>query len=62
MREWRDEDLDAHAAMSADPEVQRRLEDVLDRVQSWRSMVFHTGHWCSEGTATGWSNGSRTAR
>lgn len=37
MREWREEDLDAHAAMSADPEVQRYLEGVLDRVQSWRS-------------------------
>ena len=26
MRGWREEDLDAHAAMSADPEVQRYLE------------------------------------
>jgi hypothetical protein len=31
MRGWRNEDLDAHAAMSADPEVQRYLEGVLDR-------------------------------
>ena len=49
MREWREEDLDAHAAMSADPEVQRYLEGVLDRVQSWRSMAFHTGHWVLRG-------------
>jgi RimJ/RimL family protein N-acetyltransferase len=49
MREWRDEDLDTHAAMSADPEVQRYLGGVLDRVQSWRSMAFHTGHWVLRG-------------
>src|SRR6478609_391042 len=49
MRGWRDEDLDAHAAMSADPEVQRYLEGVLDRVQSRRSMAFHTGHWVLRG-------------
>ena len=49
MREWREEDLDAHAAMSADPEVQRYLEGVLDRVQSWRSMAFHSGHWVLRG-------------
>ena len=49
MREWRDDDLDTHAAMSADPEVQRYLGGVLDRVQSWRSMAFHTGHWVLRG-------------
>jgi RimJ/RimL family protein N-acetyltransferase len=49
MRGWREEDLDAHAAMSADPEVQRYLEGVLDRTQSWRSMAFHTGHWVLRG-------------
>jgi RimJ/RimL family protein N-acetyltransferase len=49
MRGWREEDLDAHAAMSADPEVQRYLEGVIDRTQSWRSMAFHTGHWVLRG-------------
>ncbi len=49
MREWRESDLDAHAAMSADPEVQRHLEGVLDRAQSWRSMALSSGHWALRG-------------
>lgn len=40
-------DLDAYAAMYADPEVMRYLEDgrPLDRAAAWRSMAVHLGHW-----------------
>jgi len=49
LRGWRESDLDAHAAMSADPQVQRFLQGVLDRAQSWREMAFHVGHWALRG-------------
>jgi RimJ/RimL family protein N-acetyltransferase len=49
LRGWHESDLDAHAAMSADPEVQRFLQGVLDRQQSWREMAFHIGHWALRG-------------
>ena len=49
LRGWEERDLDAHAAMSADPEVQRFLQGVLDRTQSWREMAFHVGHWALRG-------------
>ncbi len=40
-------DLDAYAAMYADPEVMRFLEHgrPLDRGAAWRSMAVHLGHW-----------------
>jgi RimJ/RimL family protein N-acetyltransferase len=40
-------DLDAYAAMYADAEVMRFLEDgrPLDRAAAWRSMAVHLGHW-----------------
>jgi RimJ/RimL family protein N-acetyltransferase len=40
-------DLDAYAAMYADPEVARYLEhgQPLDRAAAWRSMAIHLGHW-----------------
>jgi RimJ/RimL family protein N-acetyltransferase len=39
-------DLDAYAAMYADPDVMRYLEDgrPLDRAAAWRSMALHLGH------------------
>ena len=45
------EDLDAYAAMYADPEVMRYLEDgrPLDRDAAWRSMALHLGHWLLRG-------------
>jgi len=49
MREWRASDLDAFAAMSADPQVQRFMGGVEDRAQAWRSMALHTGHWLLRG-------------
>lgn len=43
----REEDLDAYAAMSADPEVMRYLADgqPLDRGGAWRQMAMILGHW-----------------
>jgi RimJ/RimL family protein N-acetyltransferase len=49
LREWRDDDLDAFAAMSADPEVMRYLGGVLDRGDSWRRIALHAGHWALRG-------------
>ena len=45
LREWREEDLDAYAAMLADPEVARYIGGVLDRAGAWRQMAMFTGHW-----------------
>ena len=44
-------DLDAYAAMYADAEVMRYLEDgrPLDRAAAWRSMAMHLGHWSLRG-------------
>ena len=44
---FREADLDAYAAMCADPEVMRYLGDgqPLDRVGAWRSMAMILGHW-----------------
>ena len=49
LREWRDEDLDAYAAMSQDPEVVRHLAEPQDRTASWRGMALHAGHWALRG-------------
>ena len=49
LREWRASDVDAHAAMSADPEVMRYLGGVLGREQSWRQLATHAGHWTLRG-------------
>ncbi|MER5641481.1 GNAT family N-acetyltransferase [Kitasatospora sp. NPDC002227] len=38
LRQWRDSDLDAWAAMNADPEVRRYFPTVLDREQSAGSL------------------------
>ena len=47
LRMWREEDLDAYAAMSADPMVMRYLGAgaVMTRADAWRSMAFFIGHW-----------------
>ena len=46
MREMRDSDLDAFAAISADPEVMRWLGgEVATRAQAWRQMATIAGHW-----------------
>jgi RimJ/RimL family protein N-acetyltransferase len=51
LRGWRRRDLEAHAEMSADPEVMRYIGDgkVLDRGQSWREIAMHIGHWALRG-------------
>jgi len=47
MRSWHDDDLDAYAAMCADPEVMRHMGDgsTLSRADSWRQMAMFVGHW-----------------
>lgn len=47
MRRLTPDDLDSYAAMYADPDVMRYLEDgrPLDRAAAWRSMALHLGHW-----------------
>jgi RimJ/RimL family protein N-acetyltransferase len=51
LRGLRPEDLDAYAAMYADPDVMHFLEDgrPLDRAAAWRSMAVHLGHWSLRG-------------
>jgi RimJ/RimL family protein N-acetyltransferase len=49
LREWRESDLEAHAALSADPEVMRYLGGVLERPESWRQMALFSGHWALRG-------------
>jgi len=51
LRAWRGRDLEAHAQMSADPEVMRYIGDgrVLDQGQSWREIAMHIGHWVLRG-------------
>lgn len=48
LRMLREEDLDALAALSADPEVMRYLSadgKPVSRSQAWRSMAATVGHW-----------------
>ena len=47
LRGFEPRDLDAYAAMVADPEVTRYLGDgqPLDRVGAWRQMAVFIGHW-----------------
>jgi RimJ/RimL family protein N-acetyltransferase len=51
LRGWRRRDLDAHAEMSADPEVMCHIGDgePLDRAQSRREIAMHIGHWALRG-------------
>lgn len=47
LRAFREGDLDAVAAMCADPEVMRYLGDgrTLEREDAWRQMAMLVGHW-----------------
>lgn len=47
MRAFRGEDLDAYAAMTADPDVMRYLGTgvTLNRMDAWRSIAGILGHW-----------------
>jgi RimJ/RimL family protein N-acetyltransferase len=49
LRGWHQSDFEAHAAMSADPDVMRYIGGVLDRAESWRQMALHVGHWALRG-------------
>jgi RimJ/RimL family protein N-acetyltransferase len=49
LREWRDCDIDAYAAMYADPEVTRFLGGPVDRAAAWRHMAVMAGHWLLRG-------------
>ena len=51
LRAFRNEDLDAYAAMCADPEVMRYLGTgvTLSRDDAWRSMASFLGHWVLRG-------------
>ena len=51
LRPFRDSDLDAYAAMVADPAVARYLGsgEVLDRVGAWYQMAMFVGHWALRG-------------
>ncbi len=47
LRPFRDDDIDAYAAMCADPDVMRFIgaRSVLGRDDAWRQMAMFVGHW-----------------
>lgn len=51
MRAWRNSDLDAYAAMCADPEVMRYIGTgaTQTRAEAWRAMAAFLGHWALRG-------------
>ncbi len=51
LRAFREEDLDAYAAICADAEVMRYLGDgrALSRADAWRQMALIIGHWVLRG-------------
>ena len=51
LRSFREADLDAYAAICADPEVMRYLGDgrALSRADAWRQMALIIGHWTLRG-------------
>ena len=51
LRAFTHDDLDAVAAMTADPEVMRYLGDgrTIDRADAWRQMAMFMGHWALRG-------------
>ena len=51
LRPIADADLDAFAAMYADPEIMRHLGDgrPLSRAATWRTMALFAGHWALRG-------------
>ncbi len=55
LRPFRADDLDAYAAMCADPEVMEFLSatgDPLTRADAWRQMSMFLGHWQLRGYGT----------
>ena len=52
LRTFRADDIDAYAAMCADPEVMRYLGadgSALSREDAWRQMAMFAGHWVFRG-------------
>ncbi len=52
LRGWREQDLDAFAAMMAEPEVARFLsgdQRPQDRATAWRGLALFVGHWALRG-------------
>jgi RimJ/RimL family protein N-acetyltransferase len=51
LRAFRDDDLDAFAAMSADAQVMRHIGngETIDRHAAWRTMASFNGHWALRG-------------
>ncbi len=45
LRPFRAADLDAHAAMNADPTVMRFIAEVEDRATAFRTLCAYLGHW-----------------
>jgi RimJ/RimL family protein N-acetyltransferase len=48
LRGFRDSDIDAYAAMVGDTEVSKFVSlggKPMDRLEAWRSMALHLGHW-----------------
>ena len=46
LRMFREEDFEAYAKLTADPEVMRFLGGkTFDRLEAWRHMAFLLGHW-----------------
>lgn len=45
LRPFREEDLDAYAALCADAEVMRFLGGPLSREGAWRQIAYFLGHW-----------------
>ena len=53
MREWRNSDLDAMAAILVDPKVMRYLSgEPLVRNDAWRNLASAAGHWVLRGYGT----------
>ncbi len=45
LRAWRDDDLDAYAAMCGNAEFARFFGKPLDRAEAWRQLCENLGHW-----------------
>lgn len=51
LRMWReDTDFEPYAEMCADPDIMRYIGGkTMSRVEAWRHMAFHIGHWLMRG-------------
>ena len=49
LRPFREGDLDAHAAMNADPRIMQYIGEVQDRAAAFRTMCAYMGHWYLRG-------------